>query len=364
MTGHSSDAVMLTIGTRNGVYFLDGDATRTSWNLRGPFLTGMDVSHAILDERDGKTVYAATNSNGEAAVYRSDDLGETWQRAGDPFAAEVAWHVEPANPADPDAVYAGVAPAALYRSSDRGATWSEVTGLTDHPSHSEWQGGGGGLCLHTIVTDPDDAARLSVGISSVGWFATEDGGKSWETRNTGINSFFDMFAEEMGIELHHRDIHNCVHKAVLSRANGLMYQQNHDGVYKSFDNGREWIDISEGLPTRFGFVIGDTADGNIYVVPQNDWEEPHGVRYTGQLAVYRLPGGEGAWERLTTGLPEVANMTLYREGMATDWLTPGGIYFGTSDGVIFASTDGGDTWHSITNDLPSVRSVSCGRPAR
>lgn len=361
MVIEQAGTLLLSVGTRNGLYFLESDDSRQEWAIRGPYLPGLDISHAILDQRDGQTIFAAANGDGNAAVYRSDDRGYTWSMAGQPFNAELVWHVEPAVAADEGAVFAGVAPAALYRSNDRGDTWQEVTSLTSHPSRSEWQGGGGGLCLHTIVNDPSNPEALAVGISSVGWFITEDAGISWHSRNGGVTSFADFLIEEFGMDVAHRDIHNCIHKAVRHPSNGLVYQQNHDGVYKTYDNGTEWIDISEGLPSRFGFVIGVTMDGSVFVVPQHDWEEPHGVRMTGQLEVYRMAGGMGSWERLTNGLPEVENVTLYREGMATDRLTPGGVYFGTSDGRVLATRDAGDHWNSIAEGLPPVRSVSCGQ---
>lgn len=355
----TGDSVFVAVGTRDGLYILESDTERSEWRQRGPYLEGMDISHAILDGRDGKTVYAAANGRDARAVYRSDDRGETWHACGDAITADLIWHVEPANQHQQDTVYAGVMPAALYRSTDKGQTWHEMTGLTSHYTREEWQGGGGGLCLHTIVTDPDDANRLAVGISAVGWFVSEDGGETWDARNEGLNSFVDVFAEEFGIPLTHRNIHNCVHKAVRHPSNGVVYQQNHDGVYRTHDYGGHWIDISAGLPNRFGFVIDVTVDGSVFVVPQHDYEEPVGVRMTGQLTVCRSRDGGDTWEHLTNGLPEVSNMTLYREGMSADRLTPGGIYFGTSDGTLFATADGGDSWRAIADGLPPIRSVSC-----
>jgi hypothetical protein len=287
----NGDSAFLALGTRDGLYILESNGDRSDWSQRGPYLTGMDISHAILDGRDGRTVYAAANKDDTPAVFRSDDRGYTWEKTRGTLTGDMVWHVEPATSSQPDMVYAGVRPAALYRSEDRGQSWSEVSGLTSHHTHHEWQGGGGGLCLHTIVPDPKEPDHLAVGISAVGWFVTRDGGTTWEPRNTGLNSFVDVFAEEFGIPLKHREIHNCVHKAVRHPSNGVIYQQNHDGVYRSENNGTEWIDISDGLPDRFGFVIGVTIDGSVYVVPQHDWEEPVGVRMTGQLAVYRMRSG-------------------------------------------------------------------------
>jgi hypothetical protein len=40
-----------------------------------------------------------------------------------------------------------------------------------------------------------------------------------------------------------------------------------------------------------------------------------------------------------------------------DALDPCGIYFGTSGGQVYASSDGGDSWEAIVRDLPPVLSV-------
>jgi hypothetical protein len=55
----------------------------------------------------------------------------------------------------------------------------------------------------------------------------------------------------------------------------------------------------------------------------------------------------------------VEKLTLYREGLATDACTPGGVYFGTSAGDLFHTIDGGESWSALATGLPPVRSVSC-----
>jgi hypothetical protein len=63
------------------------------------------------------------------------------------------WHLEPSL-TNPDTVYAGVQDAALYRSDNGGRSWQELPGLRGHDTASAWAPGAGGLCLHTIVLDP------------------------------------------------------------------------------------------------------------------------------------------------------------------------------------------------------------------
>ena len=99
------------------------------------------------------------------------------------------WQLQPAGRAQPDVVYAGVEPAALFRSDDGGESFHLDEGLWNHEHRPQWEPGGGGLCLHTIVPDPGGAARLGVAISAAGFYRTLDG-SSWEAANVGIRAPF------------------------------------------------------------------------------------------------------------------------------------------------------------------------------
>lgn len=355
MAVRNDENVLVLAGTRDGLYLFDGTCRRDEWTRRGPFLEGCDVSHATLDHRNGRTIWAAASGNGSTAVYRSDDRGETWRVSGGAWDVEQIWHVEPGHASQPWRVYAGVKPAALYRSDDGGESWQELPALSNHPSHTEWWGGGAGLILHTIVPDEQDPDDLYVGMSVAGVFHTADGGKSWAPRNEGVFSFATV-AEPDAPPAQFPEVHRCVHKMVRHpQDSNVLYQQNHMGVYRSDDRGHNWVDIGAGLPSIFGFAICITRDGGVYVVPQDE----NTVRFSGQLTVYRTRDGGLSWDALTAGLPQIENLTLYREGMATDGCTPGGIYFGTSEGDLFHSRDGGDQWQLLASGLPGVRSVSC-----
>ena len=72
--------------------------------------------------------------------------------------------------------------ASMPASSRRGcsaatmaASWQHVSGLREHPSRPEWQPGGAGLILHSLVPHPERRAALGR-ISAAGVFHTDDGG--------------------------------------------------------------------------------------------------------------------------------------------------------------------------------------------
>jgi hypothetical protein len=213
-----------------------------------------------------------------------------------------------------------------------------------------------------MVLDPRDSQKMWAGISAVGVFGTEDGGKSWQPMNQGVRADFlpDKFPE----------FGQCTHKLLSpNQRPDTLYQQNHCGVFRSDSAGKDWVDITQGLPSRFGFVLGlhSQDPDTLYVLPEDqvsqDGDIGGGQRYVtdAKFRVYRSRNGGEDWEALTNGLPQKdAYLHILREGMATDSLDPGGIYVGTTTGQIFYSRDDGDTWELLIDYLPPINSLECG----
>ena len=147
-----------------------------------------------------------------------------------------------------------------------------------------------------------------------------------------------------------------------------LYQQNHCGVYRSDNRGVDWIDISEGLPSRWGMPLGVHPQDpeTVWVVPEDKalGDGAGGFqRFTtdARLRVYRSHNAGNDWEPLTDGLPQKnAYLHVMREGVATDSLDPCGVYVGTSTGHIFYSRDEGDHWELLAEYLPPINSVDAG----
>ena len=203
-------------------------------------------------------------------------------------------------------------------------TWSHVAGLTDHPTRPTWEPGAGGLIVHTIIPHPADPARTWVGISSVGVFETQDGGATWEPRNVGVRAGF--------LPDPHPVTGQCVHKFAMAAGQpDTFYQQNHCGVYRSDDGAATWTEITEGLPSEFGFPLvahprdPDTA----WVIPLNGAEQGRFMP-DARAAVWRTRDRGANWTRADDGLPtQDAYLSVLREAMARDTLDPVGITFGT-----------------------------------
>ena len=350
---------LLLVGTKKGLFLLVSP-DRSRWELTGPFHAGREINHTIYDRRTGLIFAAVNDAWFGCEISRSPDFGRSWQtaqqnpafQANSDYQLERIWHIEPGRSSEPNVLYAGVAPAALFQSVDGGETWSEVSSLTNHPSRSRWQPGAGGLCLHSIVIDPANQNRMFVGISAVGVFRSEDSAETWQPANKGTRAEFlpDKFPE----------FGQCVHKLLLAGEDGsLLFQQNHCGVYRTRNAGADWVEITSGLPSDFGFplAVHPQQPETLYVIPLQgaEFRCPSG----GRLCVYRSRDGGQAWEPLDKGLPQKdAYVGVYREGMATDSLDPAGVYFGTNTGKLFGSNDQGDSWRVIADNLPPIYSVS------
>jgi BNR/Asp-box repeat len=267
-----------------------------------------------------------------------------------PWEFKRVWHLEPSL-TDPDTVYAGVEDAGLFRSTDGGQSWKELPGLRAAKGNL-WQPGAGGMCLHTIILDPSNDQRIFVAISSAGAFRSDDAGETWRPVTHGLKSPFEL--PDPTAEVGH-----CVHNIAMhpSRPN-VLFMQKHWDVLRTDDAGENWHEISGNLPSDFGFPITVHAHepNTVYVIPIKSDSEHFPPE--GKLRVYRSRAGGDEWEALTKGLPqEDCYVNVLRSALATDTLDECGIYFGTTGGQVYHSSDAGDTWAPIVSDLPAVYSV-------
>jgi len=370
-------------GTTKGAFLISGGRDRSGWTVKGPLCDGWPVNHVIGDAESG-TIWAGGGGDWHGAgVWRSEDGGESWDltkltkgtmddwAAGDPgFAEMIGWIDQPLPYGDSfsqiwslgyahGTLYAGTKPAKLLASRDRGESFEHLEGLANHPSAGSWNPGAAGLVLHTIVSDPQDAKKLWIGISAAGVFATEDGGATWERRNRLSNAAACEGHTHPAAPSDGETGH-CVHNMMRAPGDGdLLYQQNHHGVWKSPDGGRSWDDINEGLPSTFGFPIRVHPRD-----PHTIWTFPLNGDSTGRFppgasaAVWKSSDGGQNWQAKREGLPQdTCFFTVLRQAMAGDAREPAGLYFGTNSGSIFASFDEGESWQEIARHLPTVLSV-------
>ena len=233
-------------------------------------------------------------------------------------------------------------------------TWSKLSTLAGQPGSEAWDDPAnqppGHLGISALMFDPEDDDRFWAIVQGMGLFETTDDAKTWTPRNKGLRADWPREHEDVGF---------CVHKLVRSPVDGdRMYQQNHVGMHRSDDAGQTWTEITEGPADRVR-VRGRHAparQGDLLRDPARPGPRPDDARRPGGRLAH-ADAGE-SWQRLDTGLPQQdAFVGVLREGMAIDSYESPGVYFGTSTGQVFASTDDGESWSEIASYLPAISSV-------
>jgi photosystem II stability/assembly factor-like uncharacterized protein len=362
--------VRLLVGTRKGAFVLTSDGKRDKWDVSGPHFAGWELYHLKGSPVDPNRLYASQSSGwfGQL-IQRSNDGGKSWEPVGNkfgydgtpgthkwydgtqhPWEFKRVWHLEPSL-TDPDTVYAGIEDAGLFRTTDGGQNWEELPALR-HTKGNLWQPGAGGMCLHTIVLDPLHKDRMYVAISAAGAFRSDDAGKTFRPINKGLKSPYELPDPDT-------EVGHCVHRIAIHKSRpDVLFMQKHWDVMRSDNGGDMWTEVSGNLPTDFGFPIDVHAHEpeTIYVVPIKSDSEHYPPE--GKLRVYRSKSGGNEWEALTRGLPQNdCYVNVLRDAMAVDSLDKCGVYFGTTGGQVYGSTDSGDNWTPIVRDLPAVLSV-------
>jgi photosystem II stability/assembly factor-like uncharacterized protein len=348
----------LLVGTKKGLFVLEGEPGG-EFELTARAFAGEPVEYAMRDPRTGRLVATATNAFYGPKIWYADDAAGEWTQAeglalpedGDK-ALERIWVIAAGEGDAP--LYAGGDPGVLFESRDGGASWELNRALWDHPTRPDWQPGGGGLCLHSIVPWPGEPDRLAVAISAAGVWLTDDGGETWRQGNRGLMAgYLPEEAREGATAL-------CVHHIERSPSRPeRIFMQFHGGVYRSDDAGETWTDIAAGLPSDFGFPLAvDPADpDSAYVVPLN--ADVDRVTPEGRVRVYETRDAGASWTARGDGLPQRnAYLTVLRQAFDSRGGGPDlELYFGATSGDVFGSADAGESWFTVATSLPPVSSV-------
>jgi photosystem II stability/assembly factor-like uncharacterized protein len=401
----------LLVGTRKGAFILTSNAARKDWKLSEPIFLGHIVNHLVADARQpGVMLMAAKTGHLGPTVFRSTDSGKSWKESKTPpqfrsqngkanstsgtASADASGDTsapKPTSPAEIDAPagtdsdtakgalsvekvfwlsaghasekavwYAGTSPGGLFRTTDNGETWAPVEGFNDNPNYKKWIVQGGtpdGDILHSVVIDPRDAKHMYVSVSSGGTFETTDQGKTWKPINAGVAADF--------IPVENPEYGHDPHCMVAHPQNpDRLYQQNHCGIYRLDRPATKWIRIGDNMPREVGdigfpIVLHPRNQDCAWVFPMDGTEVWPRTSPGGKPATYVTRDAGQSWSRQDKGLPlSDAYFTVKRQSMTGDSLDPVGLYFGTTSGEIWSSSDEGETWSCIARHLPEIYSLT------
>jgi hypothetical protein len=363
-----SDAIL--VATRKGLFTVG--RANGSWKIRKVDFLAENVSIALHDPNSGRNYAALDHGHFGVKLHRSkedgsweecatpafpprpDDLVDTdrWGKTV-PWSVVRVWALETGGLDESGLLWCGTLPGGLFRSADAGESWELVRSLWDHPGRKQWFGGGADLPgIHSVCVDPRDSRTVRLGVSCGGVWQTDDGGETWNCRAKGMRAAYlppDQAGDPEG-----QDPHLLVQcKSEPDR----LWVQHHNGIFQSRDGSASWTEVVDVPPSSFGFAVavhpkdGDTA----WFVPGVKDEKRYPV--DGRVVVNRTRDGGGTFQTLTSGLPQThAYDLVYRHALDVDE-TGDRLMFGSTTGSVWASDNGGDSWQTVSSNLPPVYAV-------
>ena len=129
-------------------------------------------------------------------------------------------------------------------------------------------------------------------------------------------------------------------------------------MFRSVDGGSTWTEILDVAPSNFGFAVAahPTDPDTAWFVPAVSDEVR--IPVDGRVVVNRTRDGGRTFEAIGDGLPSAAAYHLvYRHGLAVDD-TGDHLVLGSTTGSVWASDDGGDSFRTISTDLPPIAALT------
>ncbi len=240
-------------------------------------------------------------------------------------------------PGNPDIYYVGAAGGGVFKSVDGGHTWKQVFGK--EPTSS----------IGAIALDPENPQAVWVGtgeanirndlIDGRGVFMSPDGGQSWKFMGLGD-------AGQISSVIVDPSNSNIVYVGVVGHAWGPNTER---GVFKTTDGGKTWkkvlyVDDTTGVAS----LVMSPGNPNVlfaamWRLRRYPWNMVDGGSTS---AIYRTTDGGETWKKLTEDMPKGP---LGRIALAIAPSNPQHIYalIEAKTGMLWQSLDMGDHWTMV-----------------
>ena len=372
---------------------------RGQWEFSGPTNIGGRITDVEMHPNDLSTAYLGAASGG---VFKSTDQGLSWQAIFDDALSLSIGDIAIA-PSDPDVIYVGTGEAnagggslaydgvGIYKSTDGGIFWEHM-GLEESRNV-------GRIVVDTY--DPDVVYVAAMGNLFAdgperGVYKSVDGGQSWQRKLFVSDS---TGAIDVAIHPTNPDTIYAAMWERIRRPNRRSYGGSTCGIYRSYDGGENWTELTNGLPVlshekgRIGIDISVSDPNIIYAIyadktgyfngvyksydhgdtwtQTNDaslsnsyssfgwWfgrlkvdpVDPDNVFVIG-LDIYRTQNGGNSWTNQSGANVHVDQHAVYIHPLNNSFVLLG------NDGGLYSSVNGGSSW-SWNTTLPITQFYTC-----
>jgi photosystem II stability/assembly factor-like uncharacterized protein len=309
------------------------------WRSIGPSMTAGRIADIAIDRENRSSWYVGVGSGG---VWKTDNRGTTWNPV---FDSEGSYSIGciTIDPNHPETVWVGTGENVsgrhvgygdgIYRSLDGGESWTNM-GLKDSQH------------IGMIVVDPRDSNVVYVAAQGPLWspggerglYKTKDAGETWKLilsagRYTGANE----------VHLDPRDpdtIYASLHQRFRNVA-ALMDGGPESGIHKSTDGGKNWRELTNGIPVEDKGKIG------LSISPV----EPNVIYATIELAqraggLWRSTDSGESWEKRSDEVYSGTGPHYYQEIFASPHDVDTVYQVAPT---LYKTVDGGETMKAVRN---------------
>ncbi|HEV3325523.1 MAG TPA: hypothetical protein VG052_07950 [Puia sp.] len=310
------------------------------WRNIGPFRGGRSVTSCGV-VNNPQVYYMGTTGGG---VWKTENAGWTWLNISDGFFRTGSVGAVAVAESDPNVVYVGMGEHAprgvmssygdgVYKSTDAGKTWKMIgLDLTRH--------------ISAIRIHPQNPDIVYVAAQGAMYGATEDRGV-YQSADGGLTWKRSLYIDEnTGCADLSMDMNNPrILYAAMWDYRRLPWQMRSggkgSGLYKSVDGGQTWIKMEKGLPKEMGKMSISVSGANsdkVYALIESDTEKEEG-------GLFASDDGGKSWHRVSSDHRLVQRAWYYIEVFA-DPQNENIVYVLNSPGL--KSIDGGRTWSNLS----------------
>ncbi len=347
---------MVLVATRKGLFVIESD-NRKDWTTRGPFCESWPLYHAIYDQDSGTIFAAAASEWLGSSVWRSPDLGETWEQSSEGLTygddSDLKLNKISSLSAGHGRLFVGAESCGIFGSTDGGKTFGLISTLDGQPAATSG--------TTTRTSPPGISAsrrrcrtrttRTAGGRSSRGTHCSRRPTTRRRGRRatracapTGRSRTPRSATASTASSARRSTATGCISRTTSACIAATTAASR--GPRSPRPAGR--IRVRRGrAPARQGHLLHRPARPRPRA---HDARRPRrGMAHAGRglelAAAGRGPAARGRVPR------------VLRAGMAIDREDTPGLYFGTSTGQVYASVDEGESWKEIASYLPSISSV-------
>jgi photosystem II stability/assembly factor-like uncharacterized protein len=292
----------------------------------------------------GRTMLTTDGGANWVAMY-SRKSGSGWVSTGLDVTTTYGYHFDPF---DPNRRFITTTDIGLFRSEDGGNSWvSSTQGVPkDWLNTTYWiefdpQVKGRIWSVNSWTHDlprPKMWRRKGIGDYRGGVCRSDDGGETWTKSNEGMKPSAVT--------------HILLDPTSPTDARVLYVAAFGRGVYKSTDTGKSWVLKNAGITQKepFAWRIVRDSQGTLYVLIARRSEDGS-IGNSGDGAIYRSTNGAETWSSVS--MPEGSNAP---NGLAVDPANPSRLYLAAwaratgqhgEGGGIYLSENAGKTWRQV-----------------